>query len=249
MSYIPGIIIFLVIPILVWYFLASLIGVKEYSPSSFLGFIFLFASVYIIPLGILLFKDFKTKNRTWAILAMVGSVVMFVFSIFYLGHDISLVREKQDTDTQWISSIIASCQSFIRNDSPSKGDISKIDQEWIMYDSRLNASYAGDQQFQKKLNTPEERKNNARVIAIIYASDRKTGQTYFDIKSKESTNIQAVQITWNVSICDLKNRSVIEKVFVGPKPPENLTTSQRGGTYGISPKSAYQTWIGTLINK
>ena len=249
MSYIPGIIIFLIIPILVWYFIASLIGVKDYSPSSLLGFICLFVSVYIIPLGILFFKDFKTKKQNWATLAIVGSVIVFVLSIFYLGHDISLVREKQQAGAQWINSIIASCQSFTRNDSPSKGDISKIDQEWKMDKGHFAYSYVGDQQFQSIIHSPEERKEDVHVIAIISESFRKTGYTYIENKSKAPTNIQGVQYTWSVSVCDLENGRVIEKVFVGPLPPEKLTTSQKGGTYGITPKIEYQTWIGTLIDK
>ena len=248
MSNVINVILFLAIPLFPWLILGYILGVKEYFPSSIWIYISEFASFYLIPFGLIIYKKYKNRNRAWATFAMAASLVLMIPSVIFVGKDISGRMINNKTLAKWENSIFTACQSFNRDNSPLNFNIRFKDQVWKMINGHIDDSDR-DQLLRDK---PEEWNNAVKLIAMIDEQYQETGSIYVVENSNSPTGIKAVQYTWSVFICDLENKQIIlENRFVGPMPPAKLTVTDTAGykIYGVKPIAEYQTWIDGLTDK
>jgi uncharacterized membrane protein len=164
-------VIFLAIPIIVWMVLGLIIGIGEYGPSSFWVYACEFTSVYLFPLGLILYNKIKKRNQVLATISMVVSFILIIPSVIYIRNDISSVKAKQQTFTLWENSLLTTCQSFGGGFLPSNAEIKIKEQIWMV----TNGRFGENDKDQLLFKEPEEWNSIVQAIAMIDESYRETG--------------------------------------------------------------------------
>lgn len=250
MDFIIGLMIILGIPVIAWYLLGLLFGVKDFYPTSIWTYLCELLSVYTILVWIYLARKKKIERTLRMGLAFAASLIALVFSLIYLGKGIASAGDYQQRYIQWKDTILATCRSFPVDPSPVPGSLASVDQVWNMTAGKFDDITSELQNFLRTYRTPAEWENTLRVVAIIDETYQVTGSYYVDsVLSNSPTGLRAVRYTWDVTICDRDNQRLFEKVFDGPEPPEKLTTSETAGDVGIRPTADYQAWVALLVGK
>lgn len=238
----------LALPFLIWAGIASIMGVKVfYSGTSTWIIVCEMASVYLIPVGVLLYRTLKKRNHPWATSVLTTALVLFIPSAIFVGYDISTYHRVPFSE--WRDSIITSCRSFPKDSSPTTKPAKITDTIWMMYTGQyplVPPSVPGD--------TPEEWAKAVRFIAVVDEIVQPTDYEYVDEKTNFKLGIRAVQYTWKVLVCDLLNKRIVaETTIVGLPPPEKISSSTAAGAsnrmYGILPFDEYDAWIKTLTGQ
>lgn len=171
------------------------------------------------------------------------AILAILACLFFAGREVARDAAHKRDYQDWRQSIMAACRSFKEPTPPATPQPIR---------EHILQVYYGQYPLVPETppgSTPEEWDQAVRFVAVVVETYEPTGYEYVDEKSKYKLGIQAVAYTFNVRVCDMKERSLVASTtIVGAPPPETVPgwINAVNGVYGILPFDDLDAWLATL---